>query len=361
MLRWFYIRLLLAHPAEFRRRFGDEMLEAFDLSAGLREQMRLLLDGVLSISRQWVLRSEFHQPWQASRANGPAYELITFRQIEPYKPRRIALVQGGLVAILLLFGVVDAINHGGSKLRTLMIGMKRPGFGLIKLNRDAFEGKPLIAAEIAKDEDDPLRPFLRSYSRIVHVLAALDADGDFVISPAEMANAPAALRKLDLDHDGKLSAEECGFLPPGDFVGPASQLSGYRHDFMRENRVLAALDTNRDGVISADEIANSAVALESLDIDRNGSLSPYELLPNPATSQAAGMMGRFDANDSGVISLLGLPKEDRDIEGITQILISADRNHDGVVTRGELVVELATRSKAEWFREHPSSTPTEHP
>ncbi len=356
MLRWFYIQLLLAHPAEFRRRFGEEMLEAFDLSAGLLQQMRLLLDGMLSISRQWVLRSEFHQPLQASRVDGPAYELITFQQIAPYKPSRIALVQGGLVAILLLFGVIDAINYGGNKLRTLMIGMKRPGFGLIKLNRDAFEGKPLIAAEIAKDEDDPLRPFLRSYSRIVHVLAALDGDGDFVISPVEIANAPAALRTLDLNHDGKLSAEECGFLPPGDFSGSASQLSGYRRAFMGDNPVLAALDTDRDGVISADEIANSAAALKSLDIDNNGSLSPYELLPNPATSQAAAMMGRFDANDSGVIALLGLPKEDRDIEGIKQILISADRNRDGVVTRGELVVELASEVRREMERAKRSST-----
>jgi hypothetical protein len=352
MLRWLYIQLLLVHPAEFRRRFGDEMLEAFDLSTGLIEHARLLLDGAVSIPRQWVLRSEFHQPWQASSADGPGYELITFQQIEPYKPSRIALVQGGLVAILLLFGVVDAINRGGNKLRTMTIGMRRPGFGFIKVNRDAFEGQPLIAAEIAKDQDDPLRPFLRSYSRIVHAIAALDADGDFTISSAEMANAPAALRTLDLNHDGKLSAEECGFLPPGDFHGPASRLSGYRRDFMRNNPVLAALHPDRDGMISAAEIANSAAALQSLDIDHDGSLSPYELLPNPATSEAAGMMGRFDGNDSGVISFQGLPKEDLDIEAMKQILMAADRNHDGVVTRGELVVELAVHTawQREWER-----------
>jgi len=352
-MRWLYLQLLLAHPAEFRRRFGDEMLEAFELSAGLRARLWLLLDGMLSVSRQWVLRSEFHQPWQATSADCRAYELITFQQIEPYKPSRIALVQGGLAAILLLFGVVDAINHGGNKLRTLAIGMRRPGFGLIKVNRDAFEGQPLIAAEVAKDQDDPLRPFLRSYSRIVHVIAALDADGDFTISSAEMANAPAALRTLDLNRDGKLSAEECGFLPPGDFHGPDSRLSGYRRDFMRNNPVLAALDTDRDGIISAAEIANSAVALQSLDINHDGSLSPYELLPNPATSQAAGMMGRFDTNDSGVITLLGLPMEDLDAETVRQILISADRNHDGVVTRGELIVELAGYREARGERTRP--------
>jgi hypothetical protein len=95
------------------------------------------------------------------------------------------------------------------------------------------------------------------------------------------------------------------------------------------------------------------VALQSLDINHDGSLSPYELLPNPATSQAAGMMGRFDTNDSGVITLLGLPMEDLDAETVRQILISADRNHDGVVTRGELIVELAGYREARGERTRP--------
>jgi len=346
MLRWLYIQLLRAHPQEFRRRFADEMLEAFECSRGLSERWRLLADGVLSLWRQWVLRPEFRRPWQPAGASGPAYELLTFQQIEPYKPSGIALAHGGLAAILLLLGLVNAINHGGGKLRTLMIGMRRPGFGLIKLDRNAFEGKPLIAAEAARDMDDPLRPFARSYFRIVRVLSALDADGDLTVSSAEMLDAPAALRRLDLNHDGKLSAEECGFLPPGDFTGPARLLKRYRHEFMRENPVLAALDTDRDGEISAAEIANSASALSALDINNDGRLTPYELLPNPAVSEAAGMMGRFDADDAGVIALQGLPKDDPDVDFIRRILVAADRNRDGVVTRGELTVELAVDSEA---------------
>jgi Ca2+-binding EF-hand superfamily protein len=349
-MRWLYLQLLLAHPAEFRRRFGDEMLEAFELSAGLRARLWLLLDGMLSVSRQWVLRSEFHQPLQSAKAAGPGYQLITFQQIEPYKPRGIALTQGGLVAILLLFGVVNAINHGGGKVRNLMIGMRRPGFGFLKLDRAAFEGKPLVAAEAARDQEDPLRPFARSYFRIVRVLQAIDADGDLTISAAEMIDAPAALRKLDLNHDGKLSAEECGFLSPGGFDGNASLLAVYRRDFMSENPVLAALDTDRDGEISAAEIANSAVALKSLDLDNSGTLTPYEVLPNPAVSQAAGIIGRFDTNDSGVIALQGLPKEDPDLEAMKAILIAADRNRDGLVTRGELVVELASHREMQRLR-----------
>jgi len=343
MLRWLYIRLLFAHPAVFRRRFGDEMLEAFDLSAGFRENLRLLADGLLSLGRQWVLRSEFHQPWQPAGAS-PAYELITFQQIEPYKPRGIALTQGGLVAILLLIGVVDAINHGGGHPRSLRIGMQRPGLGLIKINRSDLEGQPAVAVEAAKDQDDPMRPFARSYARILHVLAALDADGDLTISAAEIANAPAALRTLDRNHDGKLSAEECGFLPPGDFIGPPRLLAPHRGAFMRDNPVLAALDTDRNGEISAAAIANSAAALLALDLDHNGSLSAYEVLPHPAASHAAGIIGRFDINDVGVISIESLPKDDPDIDFIKRLLVAADRNRDGVVTRGELVVELASRA-----------------
>ncbi len=44
--------------------------------------------------------------------------------------------------------------------------------------------------------------------RIMPVLAALDADGDGKISKAEIDNATAALKKLDKNNDGDLTAEE---------------------------------------------------------------------------------------------------------------------------------------------------------
>jgi hypothetical protein len=343
MLRRLYLQLLWAHPEQFRQYFGDEMLEAFDMARGRSEQLELVLDAAVSFSRQWVLRTDFHEPWQPATANGPAYEPVTFHQIEPYKPNRVALAQGGLAAVLLLFGVVGAINYGGGKIRDFVIGMRRPGFGLIKVNRTAFEGQPLIAAEMARDLEDPLRPFARSYFKIVHVLPALDADGDLTISAAEMEAAPAALRTLDLNRDGKLSAAECGFLAPGDFSGSASQLNPYRREFMRRNPLVAALDTDGDGVISESEIANSAAALRSLDLESTGSLTPYDLLPHPGVSLAAALIARFDTTDSGVISIQGLPTDDPDLESVRAILTAADRNHDGVVTRGELVIEMASR------------------
>jgi hypothetical protein len=49
---------------------------------------------------------------------------------------------------------------------------------------------------------------------------------------------------------------------------------------MRLNPVLAALDSDHDGEISADEIKNAAAALRTLDQNRDGSLTPDEVLPD---------------------------------------------------------------------------------
>jgi Ca2+-binding EF-hand superfamily protein len=47
-----------------------------------------------------------------------------------------------------------------------------------------------------------------NFIRVDVILAAVDADGDGVISADELRNAPAAIRKLDKNGDGKVSREE---------------------------------------------------------------------------------------------------------------------------------------------------------
>ena len=51
-------------------------------------------------------------------------------------------------------------------------------------------------------------------------MTALDANSDGVIDEKEIANAPAALKKLDKDGDGKLSREEYMGMRPGGQGGP---------------------------------------------------------------------------------------------------------------------------------------------
>ena len=50
-------------------------------------------------------------------------------------------------------------------------------------------------------------------------------------------------------------------------------------NFIRMDPVLAAIDTDGDGIISADEIRNSPKALRTLDKDGDGKLTREEVIP----------------------------------------------------------------------------------
>jgi hypothetical protein len=110
------------------------------------------------------------------------------------------------------------------------------------------------------------------------VLRVLDTDRDFTLSPREIGNAPAALRNLDTNHAGKLRPEECGLRIDPNSVPPA-MLAQLRRQFMSNHPVLAALDADHDGEISAGEIDHAAAALKKLDRNHDGYLTADELLP----------------------------------------------------------------------------------
>lgn len=99
----------------------------------------------------------------------------------------------------------------------------------------------------------------------------------FAISHGRVA--PTVLRALDQNHDGKLTADECGqgFEKAMD---PQILQMG-RRAFMRSHPVLAALDADHDGEISASEMQNAVAALETLDKNGDGKLVPAELFPEP--------------------------------------------------------------------------------
>ena len=86
MLRWLYIQLIWLHPAPFRWRFGDQMLEIFD-GVPRPAKWRCLADAVASLGRQWLLRPEFRRP------EAPAQDVPLFQIIETYKPHPAALMQ----------------------------------------------------------------------------------------------------------------------------------------------------------------------------------------------------------------------------------------------------------------------------
>ncbi len=53
----FYRFILRMHPPAFRQRFGDEMMSVFEDTAA-HDSSTLVLDGVVSLARQWLLRTD---------------------------------------------------------------------------------------------------------------------------------------------------------------------------------------------------------------------------------------------------------------------------------------------------------------
>ena len=340
MLRTFYLWLMRLHPRHFRQRFADEMLEVFEEVSGARAVASLFADAFASLFRQWVLRQEFRQPLPASA------DITIFRTFEPYKPRPTVLLNGGLISAALLFAVVLTMGHGGSPRQAFLIGVYHPSPRLVPLDRSSFTGDQLnTVVKFEREPEDPWREIASMYFKLIPVLGALDTDQDLIISPWEIAAAPAALRRLDKNHDGKLSAEECGFSLSADpeAVFDPEFVKHARLDFMRANPVLAALDANHDGEISEVEIVTSPAALKRLDKNGDGSLPPEEVLPDLVANQAALIFSRLDTNRDGKIS--GAELDSDEARPLRNLLESADRNHDGATTGEELIKELRLRQE----------------
>ncbi len=57
-MRFFYALLIRLHPPSFRKRFEQEMLWIFEEAANSWGAGSLLRDAILSLLRQWLIRSE---------------------------------------------------------------------------------------------------------------------------------------------------------------------------------------------------------------------------------------------------------------------------------------------------------------
>lgn len=114
---------------------------------------------------------------------------------------------------------------------------------------------------------------------------------------------------------------------------------------MRGGPLMQALDSDKDGELSAAEIAAAAAALKTLDKNSDGKLSAEELRPSlgevgPGGARAEGnseAIARFMANDKnhdGKLSAEELP------ERMKGIMARADADKDGFITKAELELAL---------------------
>jgi hypothetical protein len=93
MLRLIYKSLIYLHPGKFRRRFKAEMLCVFDEAVDSIGGGPLLLDAMLSLTRQWLLRSGL---WKAFGASAIAMIeiVLCFEIFQPSRMARTVLASG---------------------------------------------------------------------------------------------------------------------------------------------------------------------------------------------------------------------------------------------------------------------------
>lgn len=117
------------------------------------------------------------------------------------------------------------------------------------------------------------------------IVETLDTDKDGALSADELTKSAETLKTLDKDSDGKVSAEElrrprpegsgdAGGRPPG---GGAPGGPGGRGRFV--SPIVAAIDGDKDGALSAEEIAKAPEGLKTLDKDNDGKVSAEEMRP----------------------------------------------------------------------------------
>ncbi len=126
-----------------------------------------------------------------------------------------------------------------------------------------------------------------SFIRMSPILNAIDVNQDGTLSAAELADAPAQLRKLDKNGDGKLTRDEAGLQMGGGGRGGRGRGEG----------------------------------------DGGGDEPPS---PAPSAAELTDMLMAFDANHNGQLEKSEVP--DR-LQGLFE---RGDANHDGVLTRDEI-------------------------
>jgi Ca2+-binding EF-hand superfamily protein len=108
------------------------------------------------------------------------------------------------------------------------------------------------------------------------IFALFDKNRDGVISSDEIENAAKVLGKFDKDNDGKITLKE--MRPPKHEDGDTPQ--GPPPGVHRPPPLIVALDADKDGTLSADELKNAPESLLKLDKNKDGELSPEEIHPH---------------------------------------------------------------------------------
>src|SRR3954454_6477625 len=167
-----------------------------------------------------------------------------------------------------------------------------PASHTAKKNADADGAK--TADKPAAGADNTANPPASGAAAANKLFAALDLDGDGVISKTELRKAIVSLKKLDTDNDGQLTAAECGVGADANgnpTANAGANANGVANDPTQGAGANGAANTAFSGR------GNEAMAgFLALDKNHDGKLSPNEVPP-----QMMGMLQHADLNHDGAI------------------------------------------------------------
>ncbi|REJ71078.1 MAG: hypothetical protein DWQ34_14315 [Planctomycetota bacterium] len=121
-----------------------------------------------------------------------------------------------------------------------------------------------------------------------------------------------------------------------------------RGNFLRLIPVIAALDTDEDGVLSAEEIADATKALKTLDKDEDGTLSAEEMQPDFGRNRRRDRDQANDGENEG-----NRPRRNADrpaftpptVESLVERAMAFDADEDGLLSQDELKAMYEARAQ----------------
>lgn len=244
-----------------------------------------------------------------------------------------------LFALPILFStaaVAQGPGGGGPPRRLILEALDTDGDGQLSAAEIAAASQSLLKLDtngdgkISPAEYNPRLQDKTATSDLEQRLMLLDKNGDGVLTADEV---PERMKPMfergDANHDGKLTKEEIAAMS-GKQSDPQGRPVG-RGNFSSMDPVMLALDADKDGELSAEEIANAPVALKSLDKDSDGTLSAGELRMRQQTprQRAEHLFDEWDTNKDGALLKEEMPdRMQAQFEAI-------DTNHDGKVDMDE--------------------------
>jgi Ca2+-binding EF-hand superfamily protein len=202
----------------------------------------------------------------------------------------------------------------------------------------------VVAAIAAAATGAHAQPGRGSYIQFHPLLAALDANHDNTIDEAELAKAPAALRALDKNQDGRVTADEMSPAMGRGRGGRGRDEEGPQGGNTVEEAVKTYLsfDRNNDGKLVRDEVPDRMQGIfERGDSNKDGALTADELRAMARAQQTTSGGGRGgEGMRDPIFAALDTDHDNaisgEEITNAAAALKALDKNQDGKLTEDEL-------------------------